>query len=91
MKRNLIFQIQALEQVEEWLLQKLRTDQFNSIIISDYEKGFCRKDLCQMLITLANQMDIPIIVDPKGKNWEKYSKATMITPNIKELSEIVRN
>ena len=79
----------TIEQVEEWLLQKLRTNQFNSIIISDYEKGFCRKELCQMLITLANQMDIPIIVDPKGKGWEKYSKATMITPNIKELSEIV--
>lgn len=79
----------TIKQIEEWLIQKLKTDQINSIIISDYEKGFCRKELCQTVISLANQLDIPIIIDPKGKKWDKYTNATMVTPNISELSEIL--
>lgn len=79
----------TIKQFEEWLLQKLKTNQFNSIIISDYEKGFCRKELCQSVISFANQLDIPIIIDPKGKEWNKYSNATIITPNMKELSDIL--
>lgn len=79
----------TIKQIEEWLIQKLKSDQINSIIISDYEKGFCRKELCQTVISLANQLDIPIIIDPKGNKWGKYTNATMVTPNISELSEIL--
>ena len=77
----------TIEQFEEWLLHKLKANQFNSIIISDYDKGFCRKELCQKVIALANQLAIPIIADPKGDKWYKYSNATIVTPNMKELSD----
>ena len=50
------------------VFKKLKNDQIDSIIISDYEKGFCRKELCQKVISLANEIDIPIIIDPKGKD-----------------------
>ena len=88
-EKKVIVSDSIVKQFEEWLLQKLQKDQINSIIISDYEKGFCRKELCQKVISKANQADIPIIIDPKGKDWDKYSNATMITPNIKELSDIL--
>ncbi|MBY0124253.1 D-glycero-beta-D-manno-heptose-7-phosphate kinase [Bacillus sp. S/N-304-OC-R1] len=81
----------AIQQVEEWLVQKLNTEQMNAIIISDYGKGFCQKELCQRVISLANQNSIPIVIDPKGKNWEKYTNATILTPNFTELSDIVGN
>ena len=29
-----------------------------------------------------------VIIDPKGTNWEKYRSATIITPNLKELSAV---
>lgn len=32
---------------------------------------------------------IPTIVDPKGAQWNKYDGATLITPNVKELSEVL--
>ena len=34
-------------------------------------------------------MCIPILVDPKGDNWEKYSGSSIITPNIKEAEELL--
>ena len=58
------------------------------IIISDYGKGVCTEYLCQKIITLCNKYNKKVIVDPKGSNWTKYSGAFMITPNVKELSEI---
>lgn len=28
-------------------------------------------------------------MDPKGQNWKKYAGADLITPNVKELSDII--
>jgi D-beta-D-heptose 7-phosphate kinase / D-beta-D-heptose 1-phosphate adenosyltransferase len=54
------------------------------IIISDYNKGVCLPHLMQNLIVRANSQNIPIFIDPKGKNWDKYLNATCLTPNTKE-------
>ena len=32
---------------------------------------------------------IAVIVDPKGNQWNKYSGASFITPNIKEINEVL--
>lgn len=54
------------------------------IVISDYGKGTCSDSICKKVIELAGSK--PIIVDPKGVNWEKYRGATIITPNMKEIN-----
>lgn len=56
------------------------------IIISDYGKGCCSPELCRGLISLAHQNNVKVWVDPKKSDWESYRKASLITPNIKELS-----
>ena len=38
---------------------------------------------------IAKAKGIKTIVDPKGNDWSKYSGATFITPNVKELSEYI--
>ncbi|MBK5202906.1 MAG: bifunctional D-glycero-beta-D-manno-heptose-7-phosphate kinase/D-glycero-beta-D-manno-heptose 1-phosphate adenylyltransferase HldE [Prolixibacteraceae bacterium] len=58
------------------------------VIISDYGKGVCTEYTCQRIITLCNKYNKKVIVDPKGSNWTKYNRAYMITPNVKEFSEI---
>lgn len=58
-------------------------------IISDYGKGFITDDISISIINEANRLNKIVIVDPKGINWEKYRNATIATPNLKELSEIV--
>jgi D-beta-D-heptose 7-phosphate kinase/D-beta-D-heptose 1-phosphate adenosyltransferase len=59
-------------------------DDIDAIIISDYMKGVLTPTMLSNIIKLANNKDKPTIVDPKGKNFRKYSKATIITPNKKE-------
>ncbi|WP_278548767.1 bifunctional heptose 7-phosphate kinase/heptose 1-phosphate adenyltransferase [Cloacibacillus evryensis] len=56
------------------------------IIISDYGKGCCPQELCRGLITLAREKNISVWIDPKKTDWESYRGASLITPNIKELS-----
>lgn len=59
------------------------------IVISDYGKGFCNDYLCRCLIERANVNGKTIIVDPKGNDWYKYANASFITPNIKEVSDVL--
>lgn len=57
-------------------------------IISDYGKGLCSEALCQSIIKFSKDNNCQVIIDPKGLNWDKYQGAFLITPNLKELSEI---
>jgi rfaE bifunctional protein kinase chain/domain len=63
---------------------KLKRDNYDAIILSDYGKGYLTHDLCQGIISLANEKNIPVIIDPKGADFSKYNNATVITPNLKE-------
>lgn len=78
---------QHIEQdVEVRLSQTI--NQYQAIVLSDYAKGFLTPSMCQKVIALAHKHGIPVIADPKGKNYYKYRGATLITPNLKELSDI---
>lgn len=66
-------------------------DRYDVVVISDYNKGVCSERFCRTVIHLSNQKNKIVIVDPKGNNWDKYRKATMITPNLKETSELIGN
>jgi D-beta-D-heptose 7-phosphate kinase/D-beta-D-heptose 1-phosphate adenosyltransferase len=57
---------------------------YDLVIISDYGKGVMSDTLTSGIIELANSKKIPILVDPKGSDYSKYKKATLITPNKKE-------
>ncbi len=59
----------------------------HALILSDYNKGIFSRNLCEKLIKLA-QGRLPIIVDPKGRNYQQYRGATVLTPNLKELREV---
>jgi D-beta-D-heptose 7-phosphate kinase/D-beta-D-heptose 1-phosphate adenosyltransferase len=55
------------------------------LILSDYAKGTLSTDVCRMLIDMARERDIPVVVDPKGRDYRKYAGATVLTPNRAEL------
>jgi D-beta-D-heptose 7-phosphate kinase/D-beta-D-heptose 1-phosphate adenosyltransferase len=59
------------------------------VVLSDYSKGFLSFPMCRNLIDAANELKIPVVVDPKGRNWDKYRGATVICPNSQELSDAV--
>jgi D-beta-D-heptose 7-phosphate kinase/D-beta-D-heptose 1-phosphate adenosyltransferase len=57
------------------------------VILSDYNKGTL--STVSTLIRIAKQSHIPIIIDPKGVEFEKYRGATLITPNLSEFEAVV--
>ena len=61
----------------------------DAIIISDYGKGMCTETVCRSCIKYANKAGVTVFVDPKGNDWHKYSLADYITPNVKELGDVI--
>jgi len=56
----------------------------DAVLISDYGKGLLTRDLLAAIIGQATEAGKPAIVDPKGRDFTKYSNAYLITPNKKE-------
>jgi D-beta-D-heptose 7-phosphate kinase/D-beta-D-heptose 1-phosphate adenosyltransferase len=58
-----------------------------ALILSDYGKGTLSDP--QVLIQMARKAGVPVLVDPKGTNFEKYRGATLLTPNLGEFEAVV--
>lgn len=56
----------------------------DAVILSDYSKGAL--SAVEELIYHARLMKIPVLVDPKGSDYSRYTGADVITPNRKELA-----
>jgi rfaE bifunctional protein kinase chain/domain len=54
-------------------------------VLSDYAKGVVTAEIARHAIDAARAAGIPIIVDPKQRNFAVYRGATVITPNLSEL------
>ena len=59
------------------------------VVISDYAKGAVTESIAQLIIKYANANQIPVIVDPKGKDYSKYADATICAPNTHELGVVM--
>ncbi|MFO7557496.1 MAG: bifunctional D-glycero-beta-D-manno-heptose-7-phosphate kinase/D-glycero-beta-D-manno-heptose 1-phosphate adenylyltransferase HldE [Desulfobacterales bacterium] len=60
-----------------------------AVILSDYGKGiFQSPGLCRRIIDLCRKKNRPVLVDPKGTDWERYRNATAVTPNTSELKSV---
>ncbi len=70
-KRLIAHMIQAIERADV-------------VAISDYGKGILTDELLRQTIDYSRKKEIPVIVDPKGEDFRKYSGATMVKPNEKE-------
>jgi D-beta-D-heptose 7-phosphate kinase / D-beta-D-heptose 1-phosphate adenosyltransferase len=75
--------------IAEILLNLNKTIKYDSLILSDYAKGMLANGICQKLIQKARSRGRIVVVDPKGTDYEKYANATALTPNIKELKDLV--
>lgn len=71
------------------LLEKLQSavKNFGALILSDYGKGTLND--VQKMIQIAKKADVPILIDPKGTNFERYRGATLLTPNMSEFEAVV--
>jgi len=54
------------------------------LILSDYAKGLLTSPLLSEVIALARGVGVPVIVDPKSRDFARYAGATLLTPNALE-------
>ncbi|MCK9620701.1 MAG: bifunctional D-glycero-beta-D-manno-heptose-7-phosphate kinase/D-glycero-beta-D-manno-heptose 1-phosphate adenylyltransferase HldE [Methylobacter sp.] len=59
----------------------------NTVVFSDYGKGTLA-DVATYIIK-AKQAGIKVLVDPKGVDYQRYTQADLITPNLSELQAVV--
>ena len=57
------------------------------VVLSDYGKGALRAP--QALIQAARSERVPVLVDPKGRDFSIYRGATLVTPNLAEFEGVV--
>lgn len=80
----------ALEETALHSLQpdfQQRLEDVDIVVFSDYGKGALRE--VAALIQAARSQNKPVLVDPKGTDFDKYRGATLLTPNRAEFEAIV--
>lgn len=55
------------------------------VLVSDYKKGLLTEETTQMIIELCNQYGKKVLIDPKERDFSKYSGAYIVKPNLKEF------
>ncbi|WP_299019406.1 bifunctional D-glycero-beta-D-manno-heptose-7-phosphate kinase/D-glycero-beta-D-manno-heptose 1-phosphate adenylyltransferase HldE [uncultured Photobacterium sp.] len=58
-----------------------------AVVLSDYAKGALEH--IQAMIVLARKFGVPVMVDPKGTDFDRYRGATLLTPNLSEFESVV--
>lgn len=75
----------ALGNVQQRMKEILKAHDI--VVLSDYAKGALKE--VQQLIQIARQEGIPILVDPKGDDYQRYRGASLLTPNLDEIRQAV--
>ncbi len=57
------------------------------IIFQDYDKGVITSTLIETITSLAKSHNIPVVVDPKKRNFLNFKNATLFKPNLKEIKD----
>lgn len=56
------------------------------VILSDYGKGVFTRTTFIDIIEAAREKNIPVIIDPKSRDFSLYKGATCVSPNLHELA-----
>ncbi len=102
-KTRIISQGQQLMRVDEEDAQELSDDELqhllqriqdafdqlspDAVIFEDYNKGVLTDELIPRVVKLAEEQNVPTIVDPKKANFFEYRGVSLFKPNLKELRE----
>ncbi len=85
--------VETLEPIDGEILDALCThvrsavrDQ-GAVILSDYGKGVLHTKLLRVIIEEAQANAVPVVIDPKGREYARYKGADLITPNKRELAD----
>jgi rfaE bifunctional protein kinase chain/domain len=75
----------------ETLLDRARSaiEGADAVVLQDYNKGVLIPSLIQPVMLLAKEKNVPVVVDPKYRNFFAYGGASIFKPNRRELEAAV--
>jgi D-beta-D-heptose 7-phosphate kinase/D-beta-D-heptose 1-phosphate adenosyltransferase len=59
----------------------------DALIVSDYQKGVVGPELMRSVLGLARRRRVPVLVDPKVRNFSLFRRVRLITPNQHEAEQ----
>ena len=70
------------EKIEEKLVASLKEalKQADAFVVSDYDKGVVTPNILREILPTAYE-HVPVLIDPKVRNFNLYRPATLVTPN----------
>ena len=70
------------EKIEEKLVASLKEalKQADAFVVSDYDKGVVTPGILREILPIAYE-HVPVLIDPKLRNFNLYRPATLVTPN----------
>lgn len=69
-----------LQNIEEYI------DKCDVILLQDYDKGVLNENNIELIIQKAKKRNIPIVADPKFKNFKLFKNISLLKPNLKEIN-----
>ncbi|MBX3234647.1 MAG: D-glycero-beta-D-manno-heptose-7-phosphate kinase [Nitrospiraceae bacterium] len=87
------YDVERREELKDTLQRRIlryvdsRIKELSCLVVSDYAKGVVTASLMAELTRMANQRNIPIVVDPKVEHFSFYKGVTVITPNHLEATQ----
>jgi rfaE bifunctional protein kinase chain/domain len=73
------------KQFIELIHNLLESGGIDSIILQDYDKGILTPKLIKEVGNIASKQSIPVLVDPKYRNFHEYKNLSLFKPNFNEL------
>ena len=62
-------------------------EKIDCILFQDYDKGTITETIIDIISESAKYLNIPIVVDPKKRNFSNYKNITLFKPNYKEFKD----
>lgn len=64
-----------------------RARECDVVVVEDYDKGVVTADVVEAVIAAGQAVGVPVVVDPKRRNFFGFGGATVFKPNERELRE----
>jgi D-beta-D-heptose 7-phosphate kinase/D-beta-D-heptose 1-phosphate adenosyltransferase len=79
--------------VEERVVSALRKllRAADALVVSDYDKGAVTPNVLAEILPAAEVAGVPVLVDPKIRNFNLYRPATLVTPNHHEALRLTNS
>lgn len=78
------------DSIIESLTKLVKENQISAIIIQDYNKGLCSKELVNKIQMICQTNKIKLLVDPKQDNFQDLSRCDVFKPNFNEIKSFLK-